>query len=103
MAMLALDALTMLFWFAGFIALAVFHHRAEEVYFGDDVGDYYKACSLAGGICGEIEAAAVFGAFEWALFVATTALLALEFMRGRGGRSSKTAAGPSTFGPTTQV
>ena len=30
-----------------------------------------------------------------ALFVATTVLLALEFMRGRGGRS-KTSAGPVT-------
>ncbi|CAF9943396.1 MAG: hypothetical protein ALECFALPRED_000289 [Alectoria fallacina] len=102
-AMLGLDALTMLFWFAGFIALAVFHHRAEQVYVGDGLGDYYKGCSVAGGWCGEIEAAAIFGAFEWALFVATTALLALEFMRGRGGRSSKPAAGPSTFGDTAQV
>lgn len=41
--------------------------------------------------------------FARALFVATTALLALEFMRGRGGRSSKPAAGPSTFGDTAQV
>lgn len=65
MAMLALDALTMIFWFAAFIALAVFHHRAEEVVFGDGFGDYYKGCSLAGGYCGEIEAAAVFGALEW--------------------------------------
>ena len=64
-AMLGLDALTMLFWFAGFIALAVFHHRAEEVYFGDGLGDYYKGCAAAGGLCGEIEAAAIFGAFEW--------------------------------------
>ncbi|KAF6222015.1 hypothetical protein HO133_001983 [Letharia lupina] len=103
MAMLALDALTMLFWFAGFIALAVYHHQAERVYLGDGLGDVYKGCTLAGGFCGEIEAAAIFGAFEWALFVATTALLALEFMRGRGGRSSKNAAGPSTFGGTTQV
>lgn len=65
MAMLGLDALTMLFWFAGFIALAVFHHQAEGVYLGNDYGDTYKVCGLLGGICGEIEAAAVFGAFEW--------------------------------------
>ena len=44
-----------------------------------------------------------FCVFARALFVATTALLALEFMRGRGGRSSKTAAGPATFGDTTHV
>lgn len=37
-----------------------------------------------------------------ALFVATTVLLALEFMRGRGGRSSKNAGGP-TFGGNPQV
>lgn len=65
MAMLALDALTMLFWFAGFIALAVYHHQAERVYLGDGLGDVYKGCALAGGFCGEIEAAAIFGAFEW--------------------------------------
>lgn len=64
-AMLALDALTMLFWFAGFVALAVFHHQAEEVYLGDGYGDVYKGCSIAGGFCGEVEAAVVFGALEW--------------------------------------
>lgn len=60
-AMVGLDALTMLFWFAGFIALAVFHHQAEDVYFGGII----QACSIAGGLCGEIEAAVVFGALEW--------------------------------------
>ncbi len=38
MAMLGLDALTMLFWFAGFIALAVLHHQFEGVYLGDGLG-----------------------------------------------------------------
>ncbi len=65
MAMLGLDALTMLFWFAGFIALAVLHHQFEGVYLGDGLGDAYHGCALAGGLCGEIEAAAVFGALEW--------------------------------------
>lgn len=65
MALLGLDALTMLFWFAGFIALAVLHHQIENVYFGDGFGDLYKGCSFAGGICGQIEAAVVFGALEW--------------------------------------
>lgn len=65
MAMLGLDALTMLFWFAGFIALAVLHHQFEGVYLGDGFGDAYHGCALAGGLCGEIEAAAVFGALEW--------------------------------------
>ena len=63
-AMLGLDALTMLFWFAGFIALAVWHHRAEDVYVGDGY-EYFQACSIVGGYCREIEAAVVFGAFEW--------------------------------------
>ena len=65
MAMLGLDALTMLFWFAGFIALAVLHHQLEDVYLDDGLGDAYKGCALAGGFCGDIEAAAVFGALEW--------------------------------------
>ena len=67
-AMLALDALTMLFWFAGFIALAVFRHNVGEVYLGDVFGDLYNTCG-SGGIldrwCGELEAAAVFGGLEW--------------------------------------
>lgn len=45
-----LDALAMLFWFAGFIALAVFHH---------DIGYCY------GRVCHTMVAAIVFGAFEW--------------------------------------
>lgn len=61
MAMLGLDALTMLFWFAGFIALAVYHHQLEEVYFDGIL----QGCSVAGGYCGDVEAAVVFGAFEW--------------------------------------
>lgn len=65
MAMLALDVLTMLFWFAGFIALAVFYHEGERAYFPDGYGVEYKACGFLGGYCGEIEAAAVFGALEW--------------------------------------
>lgn len=49
-AVLALDALTMLFWFAGFIALAVFHSNLEE---------------CRGRVCDDLVAAVVFGAFEW--------------------------------------
>ena len=42
--------------------------------------------------------------FSRALFVGTTVLLGLEFMRGRsGGRSSKNAGGPSTFGDNMQA
>lgn len=67
-AILALDALTMLFWFAAFIALAVFHHNLQNsaVVFGD--GFYfgaYQTCSVIGTYCHQVEAAVVFGAFEW--------------------------------------
>ncbi|MCJ1410504.1 hypothetical protein MMC19_004589 [Ptychographa xylographoides] len=49
-ATLAVDGLTCLFWFAGFLALAVF----------------LKGLVLCeGGVCGAARAAAVFAAFEW--------------------------------------
>ncbi len=65
-ALLALDLLTTLFWFAGFIALAVYDHNLHDVGFGDIYnGDVYGACSVLGNYCGLITAAVVFGAFEW--------------------------------------
>lgn len=51
-AILALDAVTMLFWFSGFIALAVY--RNDDLEFCHGVR-----------VCNTITAAAVFGAFEW--------------------------------------
>jgi len=69
-AILALDALTMLFWFAAFIALAVYHHQIENSVI--EVGDIFG------------DVAAVFGAFEWyvcqcrcALATSTSVLLLL--------------------------
>lgn len=50
-AVLALDAVTMLFWFAAFVALAVW--KSNEV----------GRC--LGRICDTIVAGIVFGAFEW--------------------------------------
>ena len=51
----------MLFWFAGFIALAVLYH--------DIVGvanfEYFNGCGALGDYCGVTEAAVVFGALEW--------------------------------------
>jgi hypothetical protein len=47
---LAAEAVTMLFWFAGFIALAVF---LSNLLF------------CRGNVCRAAQAAAVFGAFEW--------------------------------------
>lgn len=49
-AVLALDALTMLFWFAAFVALAVWKSNLGICY---------------GRICDTIIAGIVFGAFEW--------------------------------------
>lgn len=48
-AVLGMESLTMLFWFAGFIALAVF--LSDRVCFGH--------------VCSAAKAAAAFGAFEW--------------------------------------
>lgn len=49
-AILALDAVTMIFWFAGWVALAVFKDNLQLCW---------------GGICHVMTAAIVFGAFEW--------------------------------------
>ena len=49
-AILALDAVTMIFWFAGWVALAVFKNNLLLCY---------------GSICHDLTASIVFGAFEW--------------------------------------
>jgi len=67
-AILAAECLTMLFWFAGFIALAVF--LSDRVCFGH--------------VCAAAKAATVFGAIEWALFAATTTMASLHVFRSRG-------------------
>ena len=48
---LAVEAVTMIFWFAGFIALAVL------------LGD--SGCGRTADVCRVAEAATVFGAIEW--------------------------------------
>ncbi|KAL8991608.1 MAG: hypothetical protein Q9177_000011 [Variospora cf. flavescens] len=79
---LTLDALTAIFWFAGFIALAA--------WYGDH--DY-----CLGRACGVIVATCVFGAFEWLLFTATTVLNGIDFNRSRNSTSAvKTAPETST-------
>ncbi|KAJ9618514.1 hypothetical protein H2203_009111 [Taxawa tesnikishii (nom. ined.)] len=65
---LGVESLTMLFWFAGFIALAVF--LSDRVCYGH--------------VCNAAKAAAVFAAFEWVLFTATTVMAALHVVRTRG-------------------
>ncbi|MCJ1370772.1 hypothetical protein MMC20_001985 [Loxospora ochrophaea] len=73
--LLALLTLTTLFWFAGFIAMAVWD--------GANVG------SCTAGICSDVVAAAVFGAFEWLIFLASDALTA---MGSRGGSAQQPVA-----------
>ena len=61
LASLVLELLTTLFWFAGFVALAVFHRDlVNEVDFF-----FVGGCNALGNTCGVIEAAVVFGALEW--------------------------------------
>jgi len=72
---LAADALTMIFWFAGFIAMAVLL---------TDVG-----CGRYWGVCRAAEAATVFAAFEWLLFAATTLMATLHVWRTRNSSSPK--------------
>jgi hypothetical protein len=50
-ARVALDAVTLFFWFGGFIAVAT----------GIDA----RVCPAGNDFCGSIKAATVFGAFEW--------------------------------------
>ncbi|KAI9787362.1 MAG: Peroxisomal membrane protein pex16 [Peltula sp. TS41687] len=77
--LLAVDALTMLFWFAGFIALAVFL---------SDNGTYST-----------ITAACVFAAFEWILWAITTVLLALKVFRGGASSTAKPAGAAPARAP----
>ena len=56
----AVEAVAVLSWLAGFIAVAVQIST--------------DACSAGGNSCGLLVAASVFGAFEWLLFVVTAAL-----------------------------
>ncbi|QGA19318.1 hypothetical protein EYB26_007007 [Talaromyces marneffei] len=57
-AVLVIEIVTMIFWFAGFIALGASLPPP-------------RACH--GNFCSSLQAATVFGAFEWLLFAITTA------------------------------
>ena len=67
-----LDLLTALFWFAGFIALAVLYNNGI-IYSADYDFDfdftYASYCLAAKNGCSVMEAAVVFGAFEWYVFI----------------------------------
>ncbi|KFZ08651.1 hypothetical protein V502_09240 [Pseudogymnoascus sp. VKM F-4520 (FW-2644)] len=60
----AVEAVAVLSWLAGFIAVAV------QISGG--------ACSVGESSCGPLKAATVFGAFEWLLFMATAALTVMS-------------------------
>ncbi|KAI9670155.1 MAG: hypothetical protein M1817_004492 [Caeruleum heppii] len=72
-AILVVEVITMLFWFAGAIALAVF--------LGDSI--------CRGRVCRALQAACVFAFFEWLLWVATLVLSALPAWRSRGVDAAK--------------
>jgi len=73
---LAAEAVTMLFWFAGFIALAVLL---------TDIG----CTGRHGGVCGASIAGDVFAAFEWILFSGSTIMAALHCWRTRNEHTAK--------------
>ncbi|PMD64608.1 uncharacterized protein K444DRAFT_520626 [Hyaloscypha bicolor E] len=77
---LVAEVLTMLFWFAGFIALAVLL---------TDVGCNGRRGQEEWGPCRAAIAGDVFAAFEWLLFCATTLMAALHCWRTRNERSGK--------------
>ncbi|KAF4554135.1 Hypothetical protein D9617_5g070120 [Elsinoe fawcettii] len=74
-AILGVEALTMLFWFAGFIALAVF--LSDRVCFGN--------------VCNSAKAAAAFAAFEWVFFAITTTMATIHVFRTRNTGETKAA------------
>jgi len=69
------EGLTMIFWFAGFLALAVW--LGNRVCFGH--------------VCSAAKAATAFGAFAWVAFAITFGLAVMYLIRGRGGVSSARA------------
>ncbi|KAL8861094.1 MAG: hypothetical protein Q9178_002607 [Gyalolechia marmorata] len=77
----AVDAVTMLFWFAGFIALAEWRNNI---------------ILCVGKGCGVTVAVIIFGVLEWILFSLTTTLSALDAWQARGKRSPVTTAAPET-------
>jgi len=71
---LAAEFLTMIFWFAGFIALAVFLTGIRCYHWGP---------------CRAAKAATVFAAFEWLLFAGTTLMASIHVWRTRNTNNSK--------------
>jgi len=68
----AFELLNVLFYFAGFIALSVF---------------LSKLLFCRGSVCAAARADAAFGAFSWLLWLASSAILAMEMFKGGRSRS----------------
>lgn len=75
------EAVALLSWLAGFIAVAV------------NIGS--NACPAEEHHCGSLKAATVFGALEWLLFVITTTLTS-KLVFNNSSRLSKSKPKPST-------
>ncbi|THC89676.1 hypothetical protein EYZ11_010873 [Aspergillus tanneri] len=69
------EAITMIFWFSGFIALGALLPSPDHC--------HWSACHAA-------QAATVFGAFEWVLFVASTFPAVLGALRSTSSPGVKT-------------
>ncbi|EMC96298.1 hypothetical protein BAUCODRAFT_470051 [Baudoinia panamericana UAMH 10762] len=78
-AILGMETLTMLFWFAGFIATAVF------------LSD--RPCW--GSVCEAARAGTVFAAFEWVVFACSFALSVMHVVRTSGRTSDRGKADPN--------
>ncbi|RDL38271.1 Uncharacterized protein BP5553_02611 [Venustampulla echinocandica] len=74
---LAVEAVNTLFYFAGFIALAVF---------------ISKLVFCRGTVCGAARAASAFAGFSWLLWTGTTALVILKMMKGGPSKSNNEKA-----------
>ncbi|KAL2041677.1 hypothetical protein N7G274_005461 [Stereocaulon virgatum] len=74
-AVLALDALICLLWFAAWIALAVYRH---------------SLLICLGHTCRVMYGSVVVGILAWLAFLATTTLAALHVLRTRGGSATPT-------------
>ncbi|KAL2268198.1 hypothetical protein VTJ83DRAFT_3044 [Remersonia thermophila] len=84
LAALVLEIITMIFWFAGSIALAAF------------IGD-----AVCGGSswCGSAKAATAFGFFLWALFTFFVAIDTMAWLRNRNTAPSKPAPPVASVAP----
>ncbi|KAI9774897.1 MAG: hypothetical protein M1840_000113 [Geoglossum simile] len=69
------ETLTMIFWFAGFIALAAFVNQM-------------KICR--GGVCHAAQAAIVFSSFEWVAWLMTMVMWMQASMRAKVEEATKT-------------